>query len=57
MAKTSSKPKSEYAIQTVSNALRMLEVFHDENEMGVSDLARTLGRPLPWPCAAAAAAA
>ncbi|MEM9173895.1 MAG: IclR family transcriptional regulator [Myxococcota bacterium] len=43
MAKTSSKPKSEYAIQTVSNALRMLEVFHEETEMGVSDLARRLG--------------
>jgi len=43
MPKTSSKPKGEYAIQTVSNALRMLEVFHTENEMGVSDLARTLG--------------
>ncbi len=43
MAKTSSKPKSEYAIQTVSNALRMLEVFHEESEMGVSDLARRLG--------------
>lgn len=43
MPKTSSKPKSEYAIQTVSNALRMLEVFHTEDEMGVSELARTLG--------------
>lgn len=43
MPKTSSKPKSEYAIQTVSNALRMLEVFHEEDEMGVSELARTLG--------------
>jgi len=43
MPKTSSKPKSEYAIQTVTNALRMLEVFHTETEMGVSDLARTLG--------------
>ena len=43
MPKTSSKPKSEYAIQTVTNALRMLEVFHDETEMGVSDLARCLG--------------
>ena len=43
MPKTSSKPKSEYAIQTVSNALRMLEVFHEETEMGVSDLARRLG--------------
>lgn len=41
--KTSSKPKSEYAIQTVTNAFRMLEVFHTETEMGVSDLARTLG--------------
>lgn len=43
MPKTSGKPKSEYAIQTVSNALRMLEVFHTESEMGVSDLARVLG--------------
>jgi len=43
MPKNSSKPKSEYAIQTVVNALRMLEVFHTETEMGVSDLARRLG--------------
>jgi len=43
MMKNSSKPKSEYAIQTVMNALRMLEVFHTETEMGVSDLARRLG--------------
>jgi DNA-binding IclR family transcriptional regulator len=43
MPKNSSKPKSEYAIQTVTNALRMLEVFHTETEMGVSDLARRLG--------------
>lgn len=42
MPKISSKPKSEYAIQTVLNALRMLEVFHEESEMGVSDLARRL---------------
>jgi IclR family KDG regulon transcriptional repressor len=42
MPKSASKPKSEYAIQTVSNALRMLEVFHSETEMGVSDLARRL---------------
>jgi DNA-binding IclR family transcriptional regulator len=42
MSKNSSKPKSEYAIQTVMNALRMLEVFHTETEMGVSDLARRL---------------
>jgi DNA-binding IclR family transcriptional regulator len=41
--KISSKPKSEYAIQTVRNALRMLEVFHEESEIGVSDLARRLG--------------
>ena len=43
VAKTSSKPKNEYAIQTVSNALRMLEVFHSETQIGVSDLARRLG--------------
>lgn len=43
MSKFSSKPKSEYAIQTVLNALRMLEVFHEEAEIGVSDLARRLG--------------
>jgi DNA-binding IclR family transcriptional regulator len=42
MRKNANKPKSEYAIQTVSNALRMLEVFHTEAEMGVSDLARRL---------------
>lgn len=42
MVKTSSKPKSEYAIQTVANALRILEVFHTESEIGVSDLARRL---------------
>lgn len=42
MAKTSSKPKSEYEIQTVKNALRMLEVFHTETELGVSELARRL---------------
>jgi len=43
VAKISSKPKSDYAIQTVSNALRMLEVFQSETEIGVSDLARRLG--------------
>ncbi|HKK50918.1 MAG TPA: IclR family transcriptional regulator [Myxococcota bacterium] len=43
MPKTSGKPKSEYAIQTVSNALRMLEVLQSETEIGVSDLARRLG--------------
>lgn len=36
------KPKSEYSIQTVSNALRMLEVFYAEDELGVSDLSRRL---------------
>jgi IclR family KDG regulon transcriptional repressor len=41
--KSSSKPKSEYAIQTVTNALRMLEVFQAESEIGVSELARQLG--------------
>lgn len=43
MPKSSGKPKSEYAIATVSNALRVLEVFHTESEIGVSDLARRLG--------------
>jgi DNA-binding IclR family transcriptional regulator len=38
-----SKPKSEYMIQTVSNALRLLEVFYDEPELGVSELSRRLG--------------
>jgi IclR family KDG regulon transcriptional repressor len=42
MVKTSNKPKADYAIQTVANALRMLEVFNTESEMGVSDLARRL---------------
>ncbi len=37
------KPKSEYSIQTVSNALRMLETFYREDELGVSELARRLG--------------
>lgn len=36
------KPKSDYVIQTVQNALRLLEVFHDTTELGVSDLARRL---------------
>ena len=38
-----SKPKSDYSIQTVSNALRLLEVFYDEPELGVSELSRRLG--------------
>jgi len=43
VAKSSGKPKSEYAIQTVSNALHMLEVLQTETEIGVSELARRLG--------------
>ena len=43
MAKNSSKPKSDYAIQTVMNAFRMLEVFDSEVAIGVSDVARSLG--------------
>ena len=37
------KPKSDYMIQTVHNALRLLEGFHDETELGVSELSRRLG--------------
>lgn len=37
------KPKSDYAIQTVSNALRMLEAFYSDSELGVTELARRLG--------------
>jgi IclR family KDG regulon transcriptional repressor len=36
------KPKSDYAIQTVQNALSLLEAFHDEVELGVSELSRRL---------------
>lgn len=36
------KPKSEYSIQTVSNALRMLESFYKGDELGVSELSRRL---------------
>lgn len=36
------KPKGEYAIQTVVNAMRLLEAFRDEEELGVTDLARRL---------------
>ncbi len=38
-----SRPKSDYSIQTVSNALRTLEAFYSENEIGVSELSRRLG--------------
>lgn len=43
MAKNSSKPRSDYAIQTVMNAFRMLEVFDGSVAIGVSDVARSLG--------------
>ncbi len=37
------KPKSDYAIQTVTNALRVLGAFRDEEEIGVAELSRRLG--------------
>jgi len=37
------KPKGEYSIQTVANALRVLEEFHEEVEIGVAELSRRLG--------------
>ena len=36
------RSKSEYAIQTVTNALRVLEVFEADEEVGVTELARRL---------------
>jgi len=36
------RAKSEYAIQTVTNALRVLEVFEADEEIGVTELARRL---------------
>jgi DNA-binding MarR family transcriptional regulator len=36
------KPKGEYAIQTVVNAMRLLEAFRDEEELGVTELSRRL---------------
>lgn len=36
------RAKSEYAIQTVTNALRLLEAFDGHEELGVTDLARRL---------------
>jgi DNA-binding IclR family transcriptional regulator len=36
------KPKGEYSIQTVVNALRLLEAFRDEDELGVTELSRRL---------------
>ena len=36
------KPKGDYAIQTVVNAMRLLEAFRDEEELGVTELAQLL---------------
>jgi DNA-binding IclR family transcriptional regulator len=36
------KSKGEYAIQTVINAVRLLEAFRDEEELGVTELSRRL---------------
>ena len=36
------KPKSDYAIQTVTNALRLLEMFGAEERLGVTELSRRL---------------
>jgi len=36
------RAKSEYAIQTVSNALRLLEAFDGKEELGVTELAKGL---------------
>jgi IclR family KDG regulon transcriptional repressor len=36
------RPKSDYVIQTVTNALRVLEAFRDDEELGVTELSRRL---------------
>jgi DNA-binding IclR family transcriptional regulator len=36
------KPKGEYAIQTVVNAMRLLEAFRDEEQLGVTEISRRL---------------
>lgn len=36
------KQKSDYAIQTVANALKLLEAFRDGEDLGVTDLSRRL---------------
>jgi DNA-binding IclR family transcriptional regulator len=36
------KPKGEYAIQTVVNAMRLMEAFRDEEELGVTELSHLL---------------
>jgi len=37
------RPKSDYAIQTVGNALSLLQAFQCEEELGVTELSRRLG--------------
>ena len=37
------RSKSDYDIQTVMNALRVLEAFRDKEELGVTELSRRLG--------------
>jgi IclR family KDG regulon transcriptional repressor len=37
------RSKSDYVIQTVTNALRVLEAFRDKEELGVTELSRCLG--------------
>ena len=37
------KPKGDYSIQAVVNAIRLLETFRDEDEQGVTQLAERLG--------------
>ena len=40
------KPKGDYAIQAVINAIRLLETFRDEEEQGVTPLAKRLAKPI-----------
>lgn len=40
--RTAGKPKGEYAIQAVTNAMRLLEAFEVEDELGVAELSRRL---------------
>ena len=37
------RSKSDYVIQTVTNALRVLEAFRDKEKIGVTELSRRLG--------------
>lgn len=37
------KPKSDYSIQAVSNALHLLEAFHGVDDLGVTELSHLLG--------------